>query len=246
MRPFLWGFILSVLGVTSSSAQLLNDKPVSSGGDPIGTWEAKEVPIGVYASPELLATVVNLQFTGTISGQLSLDATGQFEADYITTSSASLSVLIFGIATPFSFDIADTNRTTGTYSVQAEKLILTPNAASIPPDTLDFTVSGNSLTIVQKVPLGEFEGTVNALAPQSGGPIAVFEMTRVQTGYTGPITADFDGSGRVDFPDFLSFAQQFGKGLGDIGFDAKFDLDGSGRVDFGDFVSFAQQFGLDA
>ncbi|MDP6775915.1 MAG: hypothetical protein QGI83_04035, partial [Candidatus Latescibacteria bacterium] len=51
------------------------------------------------------------------------------------------------------------------------------------------------------------------------------------------MVADFDGSGRVDFLDFVAFAQAFGSGQ------AKYDLDGSGTVDFGDFVSFARAFG---
>ncbi len=51
------------------------------------------------------------------------------------------------------------------------------------------------------------------------------------------LDADFDGSGRVDFLDFVAFAQAFGSSQ------AKFDLNGSGTVDFGDFVSFARAFG---
>ena len=49
--------------------------------------------------------------------------------------------------------------------------------------------------------------------------------------------ADFDGSGVVDFPDFLAFAAAFGTTAG------QFDLDDSGAVDFNDFIAFAQVFG---
>ena len=49
--------------------------------------------------------------------------------------------------------------------------------------------------------------------------------------------ADFNGSGTVDFADFLSFVSVFGKA------DATFDLDGSNQVDFGDFLIFVQSFG---
>ena len=49
---------------------------------------------------------------------------------------------------------------------------------------------------------------------------------------------DFDGNGKVDFPDFLLFAQSFGKSQGNPGFDVGFDFDGSGKVDFPDFLSF--------
>ncbi len=55
--------------------------------------------------------------------------------------------------------------------------------------------------------------------------------------------ADFDGSGRVDFPDFLIFAGGFGKSTGDVGFDARLDFSGNGTIDFPDFLVFAQSFG---
>ncbi|MBT3602053.1 MAG: hypothetical protein HN521_03210, partial [Candidatus Latescibacteria bacterium] len=49
-------------------------------------------------------------------------------------------------------------------------------------------------------------------------------------------TADFDGNGKVDFADFLSFASAFGST------DTHRDLNGNGRVDFPDFLVFATQF----
>jgi DNA-binding beta-propeller fold protein YncE len=57
------------------------------------------------------------------------------------------------------------------------------------------------------------------------------------------VASDFDGSGRVDFADFLDFAENFGRSSGQDGFDSKFDLDGSNIVDFGDFLIFANNFG---
>ena len=55
------------------------------------------------------------------------------------------------------------------------------------------------------------------------------------------ISVDFDGSGTVDFPDFIAFAAAFGKSAD--GDNAKFDLDSSGAIDFGDFLVFATSFG---
>ncbi len=52
-----------------------------------------------------------------------------------------------------------------------------------------------------------------------------------------PNTSDFDRNGKVDFQDFVIFAQGFG------GSDPLLDLNGNGRVDFPDFVIFAGQFG---
>ena len=51
---------------------------------------------------------------------------------------------------------------------------------------------------------------------------------------------DFDGSGEVDFSDFVMFARAFGTT------DPQYDLDNSGTVDFPDFVLFARAFGSPA
>jgi len=55
--------------------------------------------------------------------------------------------------------------------------------------------------------------------------------------------SDFDGSGAVDFQDFLLFAAGFGKQAGQAGYDARLNLDGSNAVDFPDFLIFVQHFG---
>lgn len=57
------------------------------------------------------------------------------------------------------------------------------------------------------------------------------------------VRGDFDGSAGVDFQDFFAFAENFGRGSGDVDFDATFDLDNSGAVDFQDFFIFAENFG---
>ena len=56
-------------------------------------------------------------------------------------------------------------------------------------------------------------------------------------------SADFDGNGTVDFTDFLTFAQGFGKSAGQADFNAKLDLDGNGTIDFSDFLLFVSAFG---
>ena len=50
-------------------------------------------------------------------------------------------------------------------------------------------------------------------------------------------SSDFDGSGTVDFPDFILFATAFGSS------ESRFDLNKNGIVDFPDFISFANAFG---
>ena len=56
-------------------------------------------------------------------------------------------------------------------------------------------------------------------------------------------SSDFNGDGRVDFSDFLSFAGGFGTSRGDLGFNVNLDLDGDGSVGFSDFLLFAGEFG---
>ena len=51
---------------------------------------------------------------------------------------------------------------------------------------------------------------------------------------------DFDGSGDVDFADFLVFAAAYGSST------AEYDLDGSGLVDFPDFLAFVGFYGQEA
>jgi hypothetical protein len=57
------------------------------------------------------------------------------------------------------------------------------------------------------------------------------------------VDADFDGSGSVDFPDFLTFVAAFGLPSSEPGIDARADLDESGSIDFSDFLLFAAVFG---
>ena len=70
----------------------------------------------------------------------------------------------------------------------------------------------------------------------ASAPISEAQQTNIEA-------ADFDGSGRVDFPDFLIFASGFGKSTADVGFDARLDFSGNGTIDFPDFIVFAQSFG---
>jgi hypothetical protein len=55
---------------------------------------------------------------------------------------------------------------------------------------------------------------------------------------------DFNGDLRVDFTDFIQFAQMFDRSKGEDGFDPIFDFDGSGKVDFPDFITFANSFNV--
>jgi formylglycine-generating enzyme required for sulfatase activity len=54
---------------------------------------------------------------------------------------------------------------------------------------------------------------------------------------------DFNGDGKVGFPDFVLFARNFGSREGDGIYDSVYDLDEDGAVGFPDFVLFAKDFG---
>jgi hypothetical protein len=47
---------------------------------------------------------------------------------------------------------------------------------------------------------------------------------------------DFTGDGKLDFADFIEFAQAYGSN------NSKFDIDGDGTVGFTDFLTFADAF----
>ena len=66
--------------------------------------------------------------------------------------------------------------------------------------------------------------------------LSIFLLSSLVQAQT-PADADFDGNGRVDFPDFIAFAQAFGSGQD------RYDLDGSGHVGFSDFLAFVQVYG---
>ena len=237
---FLWGV---------GHAQTLSEKPNPTGGNPVGIWEAKEIPLQIYASEQLLAVVSD--FTGLVSGRLTLNGKQAYQADYITTASGSGAIL--GI--PIQFTIIDTTLEEGIYKVEGANLIMTKTGGTAAPDTLGFTAENDSLRlilqvtpeqIVQQLPeqYQQLAALVPVLAPE--GFFTVLRMVKVGEPDAGPTTlsADFNQDNTVNFQDFLLFAAQFGKAVGEAGYDVAFDLNSSGAVDFPDFLDFASQFGL--
>ena len=100
------------------------------------------------------------------------------------------------------------------------------------------------------IPAGSSHDITVTFNPQAEGPItgtidilsndpenAAINLT-ITGSIIGPLKrSDFDGSGMIDFTDFLMFAGAFGTA------NEKFDLDKSGSVDFPDFLIFASNFG---
>ena len=237
---FLLGALL-FLWAAQGSAQTLSERPTGKGGNPVGIWEADRTPIQAYAPPQLLQVLTSLTFGGSVSGRLTLEAGGGFQADYILPVSVSLSLL----GAPIQVDIADTNRQGGTYRVEETRLILEQNTTPVIRDTMEFTVEGDTLKLIQRVPLGTYASLAAAFIPADDPPLAVLLMYKVGEpgGEPEALTADFDGNGEVSFADFLLFVRHFGARSGETGYDSTYDLNGNGEVGFTDFLEFASQFG---
>ncbi len=227
-----------------SHAQMLDVEPAPIGGDPVGIWEADSTSIEAYAAPELLAVVKGLTFSGSVSGKLTMDATGSFEADYVVQATVKGALGII----PIEADVTDTTRVSGRYEVVDSVLVLIHAVDPAFQDTVGYSVVEDSLWLIENVPLKDYEDLVSLLAPDAGLPLAVLKMVRTGTPEepSGAVTTDFDGDGWVNFQDFVLFAQHFGTQSGASGYDPTYDLNGDGRVGFTDFVEFARQFGRKA
>ena len=69
------------------------------------------------------------------------------------------------------------------------------------------------------------------------------QTSSVATETTAPSSLDFDGSGIVDFPDFLMFVNAFGSEEGQDKYNAKYDLNSDGKITFEDFLILTDNFG---
>ena len=84
---------------------------------------------------------------------------------------------------------------------------------------------------------GAFSGVIQVVSDDPNHAILSVSLTGTGVFVPADARTDFDGSGKVDFADFLAFAKSFGST------NVIFDFDGSGKVDFADFLTFTQSFG---
>ncbi len=74
--------------------------------------------------------------------------------------------------------------------------------------------------------------------------LSIFLLTQpLQSALQLGFNPDFDGSGVVDFPDFLQFVDKFGLSRGDAAYESRYDLNGDGEIAFDDFLIFVEHFG---
>ncbi len=252
---FRWNIVgLLLLWPVIGHAQLMDsgsEKPGGKGGDPAGAWMADSTAMPVWASVALLGLVSDPSIDGTVSGTLTLYVdSGAYEADYVTSVDVKLTIPLLGQTIDSTF--VDTVKEAGSFSVEDTSLILTPavdEGETAVSDTLGYTARDDSLFLIQVVPLPPQYATIMANFGLEA-PLAILGFAKVE-GQPDPdpdppepgASADFNNDGRVDFSDFLAFAQNYGRSEGDANYDAKFDLNGDNSVDFGDFLAFAQQYG---
>ena len=108
-------------------------------------------------------------------------------------------------------------------------------------DTTMFTLAPNgSQTVTVTFPsstVGEFSGLINILSNDPDRARFMLTISGVVQPLSLEAKSDFDGSGMIDFTDFLLFVGAFGSA------ESEYDIDGSGAVDFPDFLMFVSVFG---
>ncbi len=211
-----------------ATAQVTSTLPPATGGDPVGEWKADSTGYQVYVPPDLSS--LNLTFSGRLNGRFTVRADSTYTANYIAAAKGSANLGFVKVP----FDLADTARTTGKYSVRGTRMIVRGLDSPSSVDSLSYSVKADTLILLLPLTDPRLEAFGIRLTL-----ILPFTRATVSPG----ASADFNGSGRVDFDDFFMFAEVFGKGRGEAGFNAKFDLSADEAINFDDFFVFAERFG---
>ena len=151
----------------------------------------------------------------------------------------SLNSLNFGTALPIgeSRTVPLQIVNSGTADLEVTGISSDLEGVTMQPPSLTVPAGGRQFVTVTLTPTQE--GRLSGILSITSKQLEPFGLTidALTVEALPPPPTDFDGSGRVDFPDFLLFAGAFNSA------DPTFDLDGSGRVDFPDFLLFAGAFG---
>ena len=245
--------VMTAIAFGQADAGVLPETPKPQGGDLVGSWAAEKIALNAYVPAALAEAVKPLTVEGEINGTLTFGADGSVQADYTTMTNISATLLV-----PLQVPVPDTSRYEGNYTIASDTHELTITYANEDPLIYGYTATADSLHIIRPLLLDELlaslpasiRGLAQSTLQQYVPPddpvrivIAFAKATDTGTPGTPGLTGDFDGSGAVDFQDFLAFVAQFGKSSSNEGFDARMDLDGSGTIDFQDFLAFVAAFG---
>ncbi len=219
-----------MLCVSAAPAQVINQLPPATGGDPAGEWSADSTGYQVYVPPDL--SWLNLSFSGKLNGRFTAKRDSTYTANYIVGAKATVNLgPIFGQQ---SFSLSDTAHTTGRYSIRGTRMIVAGLDSANSLDTLSYSVKTDTLVLM--LPITDPRVTAFGIRLT-----LVLPFSRVKASTS--VSADFDGNGRVDFDDFFLFADAFGRRRGEAGYNLKFDLNADGDINFDDFFLFADRFG---
>lgn len=105
----------------------------------------------------------------------------------------------------------------------------------------EFTIEANQSKDVtvrfQAQGEGAIMGVIQVMSDDPDHAVMTVSLSGMGVFVPADARTDFDGSGKVEFADFLGFAQHFGSS------NLTYDVDGSGQVDFPDFLAFVQNYG---
>ena len=189
---------------------------------------------------------------GEFSGNISISSNDPDRAKHtvsvsVIVQAAPAPVLIVG-QPAIDFGTIDAEKTVQkTFTIQntgTAPLEVTGIESDVPGLTFEpsvFTLAPNgsqTVTITFPKPMeGEFSGSITILSNDPDRAKHTLTISGVVQPLSLEAKSDFDGSGVIDFADFLLFVGAFGSS------EAQYDIDGSGAVDFPDFLMFVQVFG---
>ena len=167
----------------------------------------------------------------------------------------------------FGKDIQNANRLSVRFEYHVSQVVyegfdvgdVLPNASASPEQDSGFIeitiASSDGSTMVNSGLIGTlrfrttdaFSGTqirlVRAELGRGGQSEAVTLSVSVTLQVAAPPSMDIDGSGFVDFSDFLVLASAFGSNRDDARYEGRLDLDSNGAIEFSDFLEFVGVFG---
>ena len=189
---------------------------------------------------------------GTFSGNITISSNDPDRA----TQTLSVSVIVQAAPAPvlvvgepaIDFGSIDAEKTVQqTFTIEntgTAPLEITGIESDLPGLTFEpsmFTLAPDSsatITITFPKPMeGEFSGRINILSNDPDRATLTLTISGVVQPLSLEAKSDFDGSGVIDFTDFLLFVSAFGSA------EAEYDIDGSGAIDFTDFLMFVSVFG---
>ncbi|MCY3870116.1 MAG: choice-of-anchor D domain-containing protein, partial [Gemmatimonadetes bacterium] len=189
---------------------------------------------------------------GTFSGSITISSNDPDRAKHtvsvsVIVQAAPAPVLVVG-EPAIDFGSIDAEKTvqqtftitnTGTAPLEVTGIESDVSGLTFEPSVFTLEPEGSqAVTITFPKPMeGEFSGSITILSNDPDRAKHTLTISGVVQPLSLEAKSDFDGSGVIDFTDFLLFVGAFGSA------ESEYDIDGSGSVDFPDFLLFVSVFG---